>query len=412
MSEERRRMLLALAAVCIYDKEREKKNRRCWAKKWLLQRPRYSHINLMAELALQEPNDFRNYLRLDSCTYQQLLSLLEPMLTKQDTCMRKAITAHERLSATLRFLATGRSYEDLQYSVAISKQSLSKIIPETCDAIIATLQEEYLKFPETEEEWLDIAKTFEERWQFPHCLGAIDGKHVKIVPPANSGSYYFNYKKDFSVVLLAIANANYEFIMVDIGINGRISDGGVINRSIFYEKLNTGSLNIPRVARIMNSETVLPYVFVGDDAFSLRPDLMKPYPGPYLSPQQRIFNYRLSRARRIIENIFGILVNRFRIFRTSIKTIDKIVMAACILHNFLRRNCNQYIRVGVDIENLEDGNISTGYRANNELLGLQITNQGQSQTMARYVRDQYMQYFNNEGSVLWQNRFTNLNTFT
>ncbi|CAK1604073.1 unnamed protein product [Parnassius mnemosyne] len=188
MSEERRRMLLALAAVCIYDKEREKKNRRCRAKKWLLQRPRYSHINLMAELALQEPNDFRNYLRMDFCTYQQLLSLLEPMLKKQDTCMRKAITAHERLSATLRFLATGRSYEDLQYSVAISKQSLSKIIPETCDAIIATLQEEYLKFPETEEEWLDIAKTFEERWQFPHCLGAIDGKHVKIVPPANSGS--------------------------------------------------------------------------------------------------------------------------------------------------------------------------------------------------------------------------------
>lgn len=63
----------------------------------------------------------------------------------------------------------------------------------------------------------------------------------------------------------------------------------------------------------------------------------------------------------------------------DVKTIDKIVMAACILHNFLRRNCNQYIRVGVDIENLEDGNISTGYRANNELLDLQITNQGQSQ---------------------------------
>lgn len=111
-------------------------------------------------------------------------------------------------------------------------------------------------------------------------------------------------------------------------------------------------------------------------------------------------------------------------------------MAACILHNVLRRNCNQYIRVGVDIESLEDGNISTGYRANNELLDLQIyiesledsnistsykanvlyylqiTNQGQSQTTARYVREQYMKYFNNEASVFWQNRFTYLITFT
>lgn len=78
----------------------------------------------MAELALQEPNDFRNYLRMDSCTYRQLLSLLEPMLTKQDTFMRKAITAHEQLSATLQFLATGRCYEALQYIV--SKQDNSK----------------------------------------------------------------------------------------------------------------------------------------------------------------------------------------------------------------------------------------------------------------------------------------------
>lgn len=73
-------------------------------------------------------------------------------------------------------------------------------------------------------DWLDIAAGFENKWQFPHCLGAIDGKHVQIIPPKESGSYYFNYKKTHSIVLMAIANANREFIYCSVGTNGRVSD--------------------------------------------------------------------------------------------------------------------------------------------------------------------------------------------
>ncbi|KAJ8961244.1 hypothetical protein NQ318_008927 [Aromia moschata] len=72
---------------------------------------------------------------MDEETYLQLLSLVIPLIQKQDTVMRNSITPHERLSATLRFLATGRSYEDLKYSTLISPQALSCIIPETCEAI-------------------------------------------------------------------------------------------------------------------------------------------------------------------------------------------------------------------------------------------------------------------------------------
>lgn len=122
-----------------------------------------------------------------------------------------------------------------------------------------------------------MAFEYETKWQFPHCLGAVDGKHIRIVPPRESGSYYFNYKKTHSIVLMAIANANYEFIYCDVGTNGRVSDGGVINNTIFYEKLINGELHIPTQNDEDSSGNDLPYVFVGDDAFSMRPDLIKPF---------------------------------------------------------------------------------------------------------------------------------------
>lgn len=114
---------------------------------------------------------------------------------------------------------------------------------------------------------------------------------------------------------MGIANANYEFIMVHFGINGRVSDGGVIEYTEFYHKLKHNELNIPEPSTPKSSSTkILPYVFLGDEAFALREDFLKPFGQGELNIERRIFNYRLSRARRVIENVFGILANRFRIF--------------------------------------------------------------------------------------------------
>ncbi|XP_074027668.1 uncharacterized protein [Leptinotarsa decemlineata] len=127
---------------------------------------------------------------MDEDTYLELLKLVTPLIKKEDTLMRQSITPHERLTATLRFIATGRSYEDLKFSAIISPQALGHIIPETCKAIYYVLKKDYLKFPKTAEEWKTISKDFENKWIFPNCLGAVDGKHITIIPPANSGSYY------------------------------------------------------------------------------------------------------------------------------------------------------------------------------------------------------------------------------
>ncbi|XP_068225274.1 putative nuclease HARBI1 [Palaemon carinicauda] len=203
--------------------------------------------------------------------FRDLLSLVSPKITKKDTVMRKSIPAEERLIATLRFLATGRSLEDLKFSTGISTQALGHIISETCQAIYDALRNEYLKFPTTSGEWKKIADDFYLLWNFPNCGGAIDGKHVSIVPPSNSGSYYFNYKGYFSVVLMAIVNANLEFLMVDVGKNGRISDGGIIEDTVFHKKLIEGTLNLPQ-----NNETKygLNFVFIGDESFALHEHLL------------------------------------------------------------------------------------------------------------------------------------------
>ncbi|XP_047000843.1 putative nuclease HARBI1 [Schistocerca americana] len=142
--------------------------------------------------------------------------------------MRTSIAAHERQTATLWFFAMGRYYECLKYSTIISPQDLGKIVPEICDTICNVLKGMFVQFPDSAEEWKVVTKTFEDRWNFPHCLGVIDGKHVDTVPPANSGSFYFNYKGRHSVVLLTIVDANHRFLLVDFGSNGRVSDGGVL----------------------------------------------------------------------------------------------------------------------------------------------------------------------------------------
>ncbi|KAJ8946637.1 hypothetical protein NQ314_008809 [Rhamnusium bicolor] len=124
---------LAILGLILCLKRKNRKPRSVSCKKWLLRRNKYSHVNILHELKFA-PKDWHNYLRMDEETYLNLLALVTPLIKKKDTIMREAITPHDRLTATLRFLATGRSYDCLKFSTIISPQALSYIVPETCDA--------------------------------------------------------------------------------------------------------------------------------------------------------------------------------------------------------------------------------------------------------------------------------------
>ena len=121
-------------------------------------------------------------MRMSPERFEHLLSLIEPMVTKQTTTFREPISAGERLSMTIRFLATGESQQSLSFAYRIGKATVSKIIRETCDAIYTVLAPTYLRAPKTKAEWLGIAKDFEELWNLPHMIGSIDGsKHIPMM---------------------------------------------------------------------------------------------------------------------------------------------------------------------------------------------------------------------------------------
>ena len=184
-------------------------------------------------------------------------------------------------------------------------------------AIHTVLVGKYFTVPETPEQWKTIAKDFEEIWNFPHVVGDIDGKHVRIQAPNNSGSRFHNYKDFFSTVILAVCDAKYNFIFAVIGQYGSNNDCGVPANSELAFAMDENAWNLPEPERIDGiEEEDIPYYLLGDEIFPLKPWLMRPYPGT-MQEDIQVYNYRHSRARLPIENSFGILVARFRISPTN-----------------------------------------------------------------------------------------------
>ncbi|KAE9543209.1 hypothetical protein AGLY_003120 [Aphis glycines] len=219
------------------------------------------------------------------------------------------------------------------------------------------------------EKWIEISELFYKKTNFPNCLGSIDGKHMRCRNPNNSGSLFYNYKKYFSIVLMAVVDANLNFIFIDVGAYGREADSNVFRNSVFGKKLYRNQLQIPDPVSLPLTENNLqPFVFVADEAFELHTNLLRPYPGRKLNNTCRIFNYRLSRARRTVECAFGVLANK------------------------KRDGCN-YDEDVVDttyINNLDD------FQGHGRL----INRNGME------IRDNFANYFINEGAVPFQYRTT------
>lgn len=268
--------------------------------------------------------------------------------------------------------------------------------------------------PSSSEEWEEIAAKFERDWNFPNCIGALVGKHVVIRAPSHAGSVFYNYKGTHSIVLMAMCDAEYKFTYVDIGRNGRISDGGVFNQCSLAQAIRENQLNLPEPKPLPGCRKAIPYVILADDAFALQPHIIKPYPGHYLEEAKRVFNYRLSRGRRTIENAFGILSARFRVLR-SIINLDpgratKVVMACVVLHNFLlsRKSTvstatNSVNRPnGSENDNCDDGDWRSGNFGNDlhseptEEDDITISSSGKE------IRDEIQKYFMTIGAVPWQ----------
>ena len=312
---------------------------------------------------------------------------LEPHLARQATNYRAPISVGEKLALTIRYLATGESYTSLSCQFRVGRSTISKFIPEVCRAIQNEFTREYLKCPTTPDQWKELEREFRIRWNVPHALGALDGKHVALKKPKNTGALYHNYKGFFSIVMLALVDGQNKFRWVDVGTEGSCSDGQIFNASQLKKR---GGPDVP-------------YFILADDAFALNTWLMKPYGRRMLTREERIANYRISRGRRVVENAFGILVSRFRVMRTTTElppaTVREVVLTCVVLHNILR---SQYQGQpggqqpgGDDDDDVPDDCGLIGGAAGG----------GQDRNPAREPkrqRDYLKDYFNNEGAVAWK----------
>lgn len=295
----------------------------------------------------------------------------------------------------------------------MGKSSACEIVIETCQAIHDELGPIYVSMPDTAERWSVVVNGFDQRWNYPGCIGAIDGKHIRIVTPKLSGSTFHNYKGFKSVVLLAVVDANYEVMYADVGCEGTVADGGVLKNSSLWQDIVSGAQVLPEDIVLRGTQQTMKCHLIGDDAFAMSPVMLKPYAHRHLTDREAVYNYRCSRARRVVENCFGIMAARFRVLRSEIQfspvKTNIIVSAICVLHNIMRRR-NGVSYMAPESVDQEANNyiVSPGsWRLHDNggepLLALQPSQARNSSNEAKRMREDLADYFLTPyGKVAWQ----------
>ena len=389
---------------------RTRRQRNIWVRQWLQRRPELGqYARLMEELKAEDVKGFRNFLRMDPDLYQEILTRIEPRIKPKPNNFRVPLSAGIKLAITLRYLASGESYHSLMYGFRVAHNTISKVIRQVCAAIVEEYSAELIPCPATPDDWKKIAKEFGHRWNLHHCVGALDGKHIAIQCPARAGSMYYNYKGYHSLILMALVDADYKFLWAEVGSNGSAGDAQVFNNSELKEAIEKKVLGLPEAEPLPNDDKPMPFYIAADDAFALKTWLMKPFSKKNLSKSERIFNYRLSRGRRIVENAFGILAHRFRCLLTTMlqhpETVTSIVTTCLCLHNLLRmRYRTEHITNVADQEDDDHTVIPGEWRKDNPLLdGVSDLPHNSTTKAAKNQREYFCAYMNSEaGSVSWQ----------
>ena len=363
--------------------------------------------NLIKELEQYDRKSYVEFMRMTPEMFEMILQRISARITKKNTNCRPALEPGLKLAATLYYLSTAHTYKAVQWDFRCAKNTASLFVPAVCQAICDEFADE-IRTPNNPPAWLNVANDFETKWNFPHCIGAIDGKHVAIQKPNKSGSFYYNYKKFFSIVLLAVVDANYKFLYVDVGSNGSGSDAGIFNDTQLMQMLQNDAIGLPEPSPLVPNGPPIPYFLVGDDAFALKHWMQKPVPLRGLTVEQRIFNYRLSRARRVVENAFGILSAKYQLLKCTIPLPPEqaalCVQTCCILHNMLRTFRDEPEHV-FDREDPATRNVIEGeWRRLEGLVGLRRVNRGHQTRRGQQLRQELINYVNSrQGAVAWQN---------
>lgn len=278
--------------------------------------------------------------------YEWIFTQIESDLLPKKISRNDVITPRISFALFMQYVCSGASANYVHSDYRVSKRSFYRFIKSVSTAIRKNLSQR--AFPVLQhQDWLNNANDFMRYCCLPNCVGAMDGKHVAIRKPNNSGSTYFNYLKYFSIVLFAVCDARKRFIYVHAGSMGSMHDSYIFRYSSLGQSIQHNQINLPADQPI--GGVPCPLFFIVDDAFSLHHRLVKAFSTNHaLSPEQRVFNAKITSARKVIEDAFGILSSRFRIFhsvqQSTPGTTKDIVIACCIIHNLLiDQNIHQHV---------------------------------------------------------------------
>ncbi|XP_049271307.1 uncharacterized protein LOC119391642 [Rhipicephalus sanguineus] len=280
---------------------------------------------------------FRQAFRVSPTTFRYLVESCRPSLERQTTNMREAISVEKRVAAGMYRLCSSAEDRTIADLFGIGRSTVNTVFREFCKTVVDRL----------EDAWIQMA------------VGALDGCHFPVSPPKDHAADYYNYKGWYSMILLAVVDHRYCFKYINVGAPGRCHDAYVYGRSWLCEKIERGLLASP--VAIIEHCPVKPLILC-DQAFPLTETLLKPFPSASPGCQQNeirhiccyelvtgihsivwyrstkaIFNYNLSKTRRIVENAFGRLKVRFRFtmkrMECKLANARQAIKTACILHN-------------------------------------------------------------------------------
>lgn len=268
-------------------------------------------------------------------TFQYLCDQLRPLIEKQDTRMRRAVSTERRVAITLWVLATPGEYRSVGHLFGQARCTVCKIVNETCRAIVQKLLPLYVRFP-LGDGLRDVVRGFEEKFGIPQCAGSIDGSHVPVTPPAMNHTDYYNRKGWYSMLVQAVVDHDYLFRDLCVGWPGSVHDARVLVNSNLFKKVTSGEVLQGEEVHIRGKP--LRTYLIGDSAYPLLPWLIKPFSfSSSLNSEQKNYNYRLSRARVVVEIAFGRLKARWRRLAKQIDmhidNVPHIIVACCVLHN-------------------------------------------------------------------------------
>ncbi|KAK8773284.1 hypothetical protein V5799_012181 [Amblyomma americanum] len=276
---------------------------------------------------------FKQAFRVSPATFRYLVESLQCVLQREVTNMRKPITLEKRVAVGLYRLCSSAEDRTVAHLFGIGRSTVNIVYREFCRAVVDVLEGAWVHMPREAE----VAEHMRECYAvtgFPQAIGALDGCHFAISPPKKDAADYSNYKGWYSIILLAVVDHHYRFLYLNVGCPGRCHDAHVYGRSRLKKRVESDRFKSP-VSVIEG--TPVAQIILCDQAFPLTPHLLKPYANAPNGSKQAIFNYNLSRSRRIVENAFGRVKARFRFImkrmQCQLLNAKQAIRASCTLHN-------------------------------------------------------------------------------